>query len=51
MFCDDCPAAGDFGISKLLTTATLHAKTFLGTPHYIAPELMQGEPYSFPADI
>eukprot|EP00667_Euglena_gracilis_P010222 EG_transcript_10392 len=42
---------GDFGISKLLSTANQRARTFLGTPHYIAPELMQGEPYGYAADI
>ena len=41
---------GDFGISKDLGTTTL-AKTYLGTPYYMAPEICQGARYGKKADI
>ena len=40
----------DFGIQKLLT-ATLGAKTQIGTMLYMSPQRMNGEHYSYPSDI
>ena len=31
---------GDFGISKLMSTANNGANTVLGTPYYISPEMV-----------
>ena len=31
---------GDFGISKLMSTANQRANTVLGTPYYISPEMV-----------
>ena len=31
---------GDFGISKLMSTANQGANTVLGTPYYISPEMV-----------
>ena len=31
---------GDFGISKLMSTANQAANTVLGTPYYISPEMV-----------
>ena len=42
---------GDFGISKNLNTTWEKAVTFIGTPYYISPEIVQNEPYSFKSDI
>lgn len=39
----------DFGISKILETARL-AYTAVGTPFYLSPEIVQGEPYGPAAD-
>lgn len=40
---------GDFGISKLIEDSV--AKTFIGTPYYISPEIVQNLPYSYKSDI
>jgi NIMA (never in mitosis gene a)-related kinase len=42
---------GDFGVSKLLTASMPQAKTFIGTPFYMAPEVCLSEDYSYPADV
>ena len=42
---------GDFGISKCLNFTLDKAKTFIGTPFYLSPEIVQNIPYSFKSDI
>jgi hypothetical protein len=42
---------GDFGIAKILEHTGDLAKTTIGTPTYASPEVAQGKPYSFKADI
>jgi serine/threonine protein kinase len=41
---------GDFGISKNLETIKM-ASTFIGSLDYLAPEIINGQNYSFEADI
>lgn len=41
----------DFGISKALESTHANAKTFIGTPYYLSPELCQGSPYGPPSDM
>ena len=41
---------GDFGISKLLDK-TFYAKTFIGTPYYLSPEICKDIPYNFKSDV
>jgi serine/threonine protein kinase len=44
---------GDFGFSQIYdqTVSESVAKTFLGTPYYLAPEMWRGAPYGKKADI
>lgn len=42
---------GDFGIAKCLQNTYQNAKTMVGTPYYLSPEIVQGKPYSFKSDI
>ncbi|CAD7956838.1 unnamed protein product [Amoebophrya sp. A25] len=42
---------GDFGVSKCLHSTLGHAKTQIGTPYYIPPEICGGREYSFNADV
>ena len=41
----------DMGTAKRLTVENLRTFTIIGTPHYLAPEIIQGRGYSFPVDI
>jgi serine/threonine protein kinase len=42
----------DFGIStKVKNTETFRNRTVLGTPYYMAPEVISEKPYAFDADI
>lgn len=42
---------GDFGISKVLTSTIDKARTMVGTPYYLSPEIVEGRPYSFKSDV
>ena len=42
---------GDFGIAVQLNSTGSFAKTCIGTPTYMAPEVIREEPYSKPADV
>ena len=41
---------GDLGVSKVMES-TMRAKTQIGTPYYMSPELVKGLPYTFKSDI
>ncbi len=38
---------GDFGIAKVLDTTQDLARTCIGTPYYMAPEIFRYHPYSY----
>ena len=42
---------GDFGIAKALTNTKNNATTIIGTPYYLSPEVINGEPYNYKTDI
>lgn len=42
---------GDFGIAKCLSYTLEKAKTVVGTPYYLSPEIVENKPYSFKSDI
>lgn len=42
---------GDFGLSKVLDCTVACAKTLVGTPYYLSPEVIQDKPYFWPSDI
>ena len=42
---------GDFGISRVLSNTRSKAKTVVGTPYYLSPEIIKSESYSFKSDI
>ena len=42
---------GDFGIARILDSTLAQAKTMVGTPYYISPEIVENKPYSYKTDI
>lgn len=42
---------GDFGIAKILNSTRENARTMIGTPYYLSPEIVDNKPYSFKSDI
>jgi len=42
---------GDLGIARVLTHTKEFAKTMVGTPYYLSPEIVANKPYSFKSDI
>ena len=42
---------GDFGVSRVLSATAELAKTFVGTPYYLAPEIWKERKYSKESDI
>eukprot|EP01134_Creolimax_fragrantissima_P007950 CFRG7950T1 len=41
----------DFGVAIPLQNTFAKANTFIGTPYWMAPEVIQGKPYDYSADI
>eukprot|EP00747_Dinoflagellata_sp_TGD_P112256 gnl/TRDRNA2_/TRDRNA2_171423_c0_seq4.p1 gnl/TRDRNA2_/TRDRNA2_171423_c0~~gnl/TRDRNA2_/TRDRNA2_171423_c0_seq4.p1 ORF type:complete len:561 (-),score=171.51 gnl/TRDRNA2_/TRDRNA2_171423_c0_seq4:141-1823(-) len=41
----------DFGISKVVESSHSLARTMVGTPYYLSPEICQKQPYAFPSDV
>jgi NIMA (never in mitosis gene a)-related kinase len=42
---------GDMGVAKILSTNTNMAKTIVGTPYYLSPELCEDKPYNEKSDV
>lgn len=48
---DNIVKMGDFGIARVLNNTKENAKTMVGTPYYLSPEIVENRPYSFKSDI
>ncbi len=42
---DENVRIGDLGVAKVLSSQTQFAKTFVGTPYYLSPEMCEEKPY------
>jgi len=42
---------GDFGIAKILDDDLKQARTVVGTPFYMSPEVCENKPYDFKSDV
>lgn len=42
---------GDFGIAKVLDATDDQAKTQIGTPYYLSPEICESKPYGRASDV
>lgn len=42
---------GDFGIARVLDATKDYAKTMVGTPYYLSPEIIEDKPYNFKSDV
>ena len=42
---------GDFGIARILNKTMDKARTVVGTPYYLSPEIIESKPYSFKCDV
>ncbi|KAJ1538518.1 Serine/threonine-protein kinase Nek4, partial [Cladochytrium tenue] len=40
----------DLGIARQLASSSDSADTAIGTPNYMSPEVVRGEPYAWPSD-
>jgi len=51
MMSDRHVTLGDFGVAKVLKTADALARTQVGTPYYVAPEVWRNKPYNGKCDV
>ena len=42
---------GDLGIAKVLAQTAQKARTAVGTPYYLSPEIVQSQPYTLSTDV
>lgn len=42
---------GDLGVARMLSKDTCFAKTLIGTPYYLSPEICDGKPYNDKSDV
>ena len=48
---DNTIKLGDFGIARILSNTREKAKTMVGTPYYLSPEIIENKPYNFSSDM
>jgi len=49
--CVEVLRIGDFGIARIMDSGDALAKTRIGTPYFLAPEVVSGQSYSLKADV
>lgn len=42
---------GDLGVARVLEHTIAKARTVVGSPYYLSPEIIENRPYSFKSDI
>jgi NIMA (never in mitosis gene a)-related kinase len=42
---------GDFGIARIMDGTTDYARTCVGTPYYLSPEIWENNPYNNKSDL
>ena len=42
---------GDLGIARPLSNRSSFARTLVGTPYYLSPELCEDKPYNVKSDV
>ena len=42
---------GDFGIARILNGTHDYARTCIGTPYYLSPEVWESKPYNSKSDL
>eukprot|EP00239_Pterosperma_sp_CCMP1384_P008296 CAMPEP_0197848944 /NCGR_PEP_ID=MMETSP1438-20131217/10552_1 /TAXON_ID=1461541 /ORGANISM="Pterosperma sp., Strain CCMP1384" /LENGTH=322 /DNA_ID=CAMNT_0043461425 /DNA_START=270 /DNA_END=1238 /DNA_ORIENTATION=+ len=42
---------GDLGLSRFFSSKTAHACSAVGTPYYMSPEAIRGQPYDWSSDV
>lgn len=48
---DNSVRIGDLGVAKVLSHTANFAKTMVGTPYYLSPELCEEKPYNTKSDV
>lgn len=48
---DDSVRLGDFGIARVLKHTFENARSVVGTPYYLSPEICESKPYNHKSDI
>ncbi len=51
LVCNNSLKIGDFGFAKKLTSTSSLLKTLVGTPAYMAPQILKEERYTYKCDI
>ena len=48
---DGVARLGDLGLSRWFSSKTAHARSMVGTPYYMSPECIRGQPYEWSSDV